>query len=258
MKRKRFLLFAACLILIAGGGFVARRTFFPRNAPRWYLNSSEQELKARYGRTYLRAYCLGATAAAEDLIANKAVFVTTGDISEHFDQETGLTMLSLGGDADKGMFGYAAGYNRIVGAFIRLRGIPSNSRKPWQQILSHLNEYYDSRAGSEPALQLALDAKPTRMPDGRQVSFTSELNINHRVVWYNLKLGDVLYPLLTFYPHSDGTMQLYSGPPGSDLLILRGGDGGQFTRPFIEHNTQTIALDLRLGVILGQAEKPNN
>ena len=261
MRKKSRLFWAGCLIAVVGAGVLGCRILFPRNAPRWYLYDSRQsevELKGRFAWSYLRAYCLGVTAAAEDLARNKAVLVTIGHTDEKLDERTGLTILTQGSVADRGMFGYAAGYNRIVDVFIRLRGIPSNSRKPWEQILSNVNEYFDSRAKDDPPLQLVVDGKPVIMSDGRQVSFLSHENPNHKVIYYDLKWGNEIYPLLTFYPHSDDTMQFYPGPPGSDFVVLRGGDGNQFVYPGIERVTVTIALDLRFGMILGQAEKANN
>ena len=38
--------------------------------------------------------------------------------------------------------------------------IPSNSRKPWEQILLHLGEYFESRVNAGQVFKLILDGKP--------------------------------------------------------------------------------------------------
>jgi hypothetical protein len=207
----------------------------------------------------LPSVLLGVIAGAEDLASHKAVRALVGANDKNLDRETGLTILSEGCVADQGMFAYADGYNRIVNLFIQLRGIPSNSRKPWDEILFRLNAYFDEREKTETPLKLIVDGKPVFTFDGKTRISLASIKRTDAMAWaYELRWGQQEYLLLTIWPHADGTIQCFPGPPESDFVLLRGGDASRFLYPGIDRYTVTIALDLRFGLVLEEEAKINN
>jgi len=243
MTAKRRAWVAAAVTLVAVGIFAAHY-LFPKDPDRTFLH------RAQSGWSYTRGYFAGMGWARADIKENRALILGGSDL---LDQETGLRKWGLDCTADRGVDGVADGYNRIVRLWVHLKGSPPYSRKQWEGILFHLNEYFDKRAQTEPPEHLLVNGPPILASDGITKVFVKSLQHDAYLITWDTKIkspfwsplpdngpfGSSIWPLRP----NEGVLLYYPGPPGSDLLLLRGRAGRT-------KDVMTMAFDMRYGFIL--------
>ena len=240
-KKKAWLGAAITIVTV---GIFAAHYLFPKDPSRTFLNS------AGNGWSYIRGYFAGMGWAKADIEENRALILGGGAL---LDQETGLRAWALDCTADLGMAGVADGYNRIVRLWVHLKGPPSYSRKRWEDILFHLTEYFDKRAETEPPESFVVNGPPILASDGETKVFLRFRQPNTYLITWDAKLKSPFWsPLQDNGPFecstsplwpNEGVLLYYPGPPGSDLLFLRGRVRGT-------KDAMTMAFDMRWGFLL--------
>lgn len=196
--------------------------------------------------------------AAADIKDNRAYILLAGLPGACLDRETGLTIWSVGCVVDNGIDGLVDGYNRIIRLYVRWKGPPSYSRKQWEKILFGLNEYFDDRAKREPPQHLVADGPPVLAPDGRtRVWLKSRHKPKYDRVDYFLTWEPDVECLAWPWPRH-GVLEYYPGPPGSDLLLLRGVQAREkeVASVLVDRETEvTSVFDMRFYSILRSESK---
>lgn len=221
---------------------------FPKDPTRNFLKHNPE------GWSYLRGYCAGMRWGKADLEENRALILGAGSVpGGAWDEETGLRTWSLDCTADHGMHGIADGYNRIVRLWVRLNGPPPFSRKRWESMLLHLSEYFDKRSQTNPPETFMVDGPPILASDGvTKVFLKSRPQDKYWITWETKIKSPFWSPLSNNYPivfstwplrPREGVLLYYPGPPGSDLLLLRGQAGRT-------KDVMTAAFDMRYGFFL--------
>jgi hypothetical protein len=238
------LLWAGIVAIVLGSGFVASVYVFPKDPARTFLYHNPSDW------SYIRGYCAGMGWAKADIDENRALILGGSPI---LDQETGLRAWGLDCTADRGMEGVADGYNRIVRLWVHLKGSPPYSRKQWERILFQLTEYFDNRSQTEPPERLVVDGAPILASDGTTKVFLRFRQPDTHLIAWDTKIKSPFWsPLPDNGPFEcstwplrpkEGVLLYYPGPPGSDLLFLRGLAGP--TR-----DVMTMAFDMRYGFSL--------
>ncbi len=215
-KSSRIRWVVAVLALLVCGS-IAFRSLFPKDEPRNFLNNPPQSW------SYLRGYAAGIGWAVADIRHKRAYILLAGLSGGCLDRETGLTIWSVGCVVDKGIDGIVDGYNRIIRTYVRWEGPPEYSRKRWEQMLFNLNDYFDTRARQEPPQPLVVDGLPVLASDGKtKVWLRSRRKSQPDDIVYDLAWEpDVVCLSWPVWP-KEGALQYFPGPPGSDLLLLRG------------------------------------
>ncbi len=191
--------------------------------------------------------------AKADLEENRALILGGGSPGGPLDQETGLRAWELDCCADPGMEGVADGYNRIVRLWVHLKGPPPYSRKRWESMLLHLSEYFNNRAKTEPPIPFIADGPPILASDGvTKVFLKIRGSDKYLITWEAGNTSRFWSPLPNEGPiefstsplsAKNGVLLYFPGPPGSDLLLLRGRAGHS-------QKEMTAAFDMRYGFCL--------
>jgi hypothetical protein len=246
MARKK-LIWTAVAITIVSAGIFAAHYLFPKDPDRAFLN------RAHTGWSYTRGYCAGMRWAKADIEEDRALILGGGSPGGPLDRETGLRTWELDCTADHGMDGVRDGYNRIVRLWVHLKGPPSYSRKRWESMLFHLGEYFNKRAQTEPPIPFIADGPPILAPDSETKVFlkarsrdkyllTWEAGTTSRFWSPFSRKGPIEFSTSPLSPR-DGVLLYLPGPPGSDLLLLRGRAGNS-------QKVMTAAFDMRYGFCL--------
>lgn len=147
----------------------------------------------------------------------------------------------------------ADGYNRIVRLWVQLKGPPAYSRKQWEGILFHLTEHFSNKARTILPERFIVDGPPIIASDGvTKVFLKSRRHDRCLITWEAGTTSRFWSPLPNKGPIEfstsplsprDGALLYFPGPPGSDLLLLRGRAGNS-------QKEMTAAFDMRYGFCL--------
>jgi hypothetical protein len=228
----------SALIVILAVAWVSFHLLIPAGGVFEFLQSEER----MFGMSYFRGYCAGMAAARRDLADNKAVIATFGEMLFRLDASTGLPLVSLGCVADRGIFGYTDGYDRLVELYVQWKGLPRNSRKRWEYILQDPAEYFRIRSQPVTPLRLVADAPPILASDGKTrvaLKAIRSTGYKNKVVLHELNWG--LKRINIYTLPIDGTIHCLAGPPESDFIVVRCMAEGIDRTPI----PYTYVLDLR-------------
>ena len=243
MIRKK-LIAAALIIMSISVGIILILYLFPKDPDRNYLQDPP------HGWSYIRGYCAGMGWAKADLEERKAFILTAGLPAAALDQETGLRIQGLDCVIDAGRKGIVEGYNRTVRHWIHQKGVPEYSRKRWESVLFHLTEYFDRRAQTDPPEEFMVNGPPILSSNNlTKVFLKSQQSDKYLLIWEAGVKNPFWSPFSNIGPiefstwpmlAKQGLLLYYPGPPGSDLLLLRG-QAGRTT------GEMTGAFDMRYG-----------
>jgi hypothetical protein len=223
------------LILVAIRAFF----FFPNSAYRKFMEQPPNW-------SYTRSYCAGFVAAQRDWLADQSVINIFGAMDWLIqDRKTGLTILTFGCARTPAVEGFCDGYDQVIETYVRWWGFPKNSRKRWEPILLNPDAYFDNRSRTEKPQTLLLGGGPVSV-HGMSLWLREVRNNDNKLIDYKLTCEDenlpcgiyecMIWPMIPVA----GTLEVFTGPEGSDLLVVRGFNQGG-NRP------ATFVFDLRYG-----------
>ena len=227
-------------LTVAAMAWLAFHFLFPKDPARNFLHHPPS------GWSYLRGYCAGIGWAKADLKENRAFILVAGLPGAALDQETGLRNYGLDCVVDAGREGITEGYNQIVRSWIRVKGAPVYSRKKWEGILYNLTDYFDNNSRITSPVYFVVDGEPILGPDGLTKIFLKSRRRTDDTKYLITWEPDIEYSTWPLMPKDDA-LQYYPGPPGSELIFLRG----------FHANTReeaTAAFDFRYGFYLRYEE----
>ena len=195
---------------------------------------------------------MGQEHANDDLANGVAVNLFSGlpDRSEMLDRETGLVGSTTGCLVSEEIAGHVAGYREAIASYIAENGPPSNSRKPWEDILFNLDEHFRERSEALAPIFLKVGEPGIVSPDGRTVVSVTHQEASDSSLdpWLGGQVkhssGEAVEWYATWTQSGAEGLRCYWGPEGSDVLIVRGATNDRYGPP---GSVLTGALDLRSG-----------
>jgi hypothetical protein len=160
----------------------------------------------------------------------------------NIDWETGLPIEWIGGPVEMPPeLGRIRGHNDRVALYLRWKGLPSNSLKPWEKELRNLASFFDDRSQGNSPTRLIAGGTAAVSPDGKNsVRVVEDVAEGARgPVCLEIAAGSVVLETEWLRRLDNlGEFELLWGPAGSRFVVIR------------SRNTRTeyyAAYDLRTG-----------
>ena len=200
-------------------------------------------------------YVRGARAADTELRAGTASLWACREKSTEYeyDPDTGLGVLPVKGSAaNPALRELVRGHNDRIHGYVRLRGVPANSRKRWNALLDDPWAYAEKRArvvlrkpgdhGSSHGVKTSFQSQrafgPLLPPEKRMwphVDTRSRFRVSCQGRTMDVALEHGKLP-------ADSCFAFLVGPPGSDLVLMLWSDSNG-----AEGVEECLFLDLRMG-----------
>lgn len=202
------------------------------------VDKGSAEFRKGYARGWAEAEAKLQEGGRVDLIGGDAFSLS----SEYTDRETGLPLSAAGCLIDDEWRGRIAGNNERIADWIKTRGLPANSVKPWERQVFDIAAYFAECERRGAVLRLTPEGSPYVSPDGRLSIAVEHRRPTRAIRFYRI--------WLTFRPPGKreelgeesvrfrraGRAELCWGPAGSPLAFLRFQEDGEL---------RYVALDTR-------------
>lgn len=159
--------------------------------------------------------------AAADLEVGRAAHFRTGglpadDYPQRIDTALGLPVVgNFSCLVDKQTIDLARGYNDCIEKYVRTNGLPSNSRKKWNDLILHPKKFFKAMAKTNPPFDLrALQDTVQTQEDGYRVVFVPARRTLIIISPSATKEMFLLY-------EDPNSVKIVRGPEGSCLVVVK-------------------------------------